>query len=127
MENRFEICCFGYDVIRSTIQCDGLSCEANHNPAFIVYYQKGNNEYCYCLNRNQLGQYWRCFVKNSALLCPSKCEKCEVCKEMSHIYTELQDSWFFYPNIKVRPRSESKPYQPVKWRILQLLIKKNLE
>ena len=124
MENSFEKFCFDYDIIRSTTQCDWLKCEANHNPVFIVYYQKANNEYCYCLNRNQLGQYWQCIVENSALLCPSKCEEGEVYKETSHIFTELQDSWFFYPNTKVPASFESKPYQPVKWRIFTAANKK---
>ena len=71
-----------------------------------------------------MGQYWQCIVENSALLCPSKCEKCEVCKETSHIFTKLKDSCFFYPNTKVPASFESKPYQPVKLRIFTAANKK---
>ena len=55
MENK---CYHSYDIIRSTTQCDRLNCEVNHNPAFDIFFHKVNNEYCYCLDRQQLGQYW---------------------------------------------------------------------
>ena len=124
MDNRFEKCCFDYDVIRSTTQCDWLNFEEKLNPAFTAYYHKNNNEFCYCLNCEQLGQCWRCIVEDNALLCPTNCEKCTVCKETCHIFTELQDSWFFYPNTKVQTISKSKSYQPVKWRIFTAANKK---
>ena len=95
MKNHFEKCCFDFDVIRSSTQCDRLNCEAKLNTAFTVYYHNVNNENCYCLNCEQLGQYWRCIVEDNASLCPTKCEKCMVCKEVSHIFTELQNSWGF--------------------------------
>ena len=95
MENHFEKCCFDFDVIRSSTQCDRLNCEAKLNTAFTVYYHNVNNENCYCLNCEQLDQYWRCIVEDNASLCPTKCEKCMVCKEVSHIFTELQNSWGF--------------------------------
>ena len=124
MKNRFEKCCFDYDVIRSTTQCDRLICEEKLNPAFTAYYHKNNNEFCYCLNREQLGHCLRYIIDDNALLCPTNREKCTVCKETSHIFTELQDSWFFYPNTEVRTISKSKPYQPVKWRIFTAANKK---
>ena len=95
MENHFEKCCFDFHIIRSSTQCDRLNCEAKLNTAFTVYYHNVNNEYCYCLNCEQLGQYWRCIVQDNASLYPTKCEKCMVCKEVSHIFTEPQNSWVF--------------------------------
>ena len=81
MENRFEKCCFDFGVIRSSTQCDRLNCEAKYNPAFTVCYHNINNEYCYCLNREQLCQYWRCIVEDNASLCPTKCENARFAKK----------------------------------------------
>ena len=92
MENKFEKC---YDAIRSTTQCDRLNCEVNHNPAFDILFHKVNNQYCYCLYCQQLGQYWRCVVENHNLLYLRKRDKCNVCKEVSLIFTNLQESYFF--------------------------------
>ena len=89
--------------------------KGNHDPAFAVFYQRANNEYCYYLNRKQLGQYWRCIVEDTNFLCSSRCERCKACKEMSHVFVELQDSYFFIPNTKVANNYEDKPYQPVIW------------
>ena len=36
---------------------------------------------------------------------------------MSHVFVELQDSYFFIPNTKVSSNYEDKPYQPVMWRV----------
>ena len=36
---------------------------------------------------------------------------------MSHVFVELQDSYFFIPNTKVANDYEDKPYQPVMWRV----------
>ena len=36
---------------------------------------------------------------------------------MSHVFVELQDSYFFIPNIKVANNYEDKPYQPVMWYV----------
>ena len=56
MENRFEKCCFDYDLIRVTTQCDRLNCKMKHDPPFEFFFQKSKDEYCYCLDRNQLNQ-----------------------------------------------------------------------
>ena len=34
MENRFEMCCFDYDLVHVTTQCDRLNCEVIHDPPF---------------------------------------------------------------------------------------------
>ena len=58
MENRFEICCYVSLLIGTRSECDRLSCtERKHAPVFNLYYHKVNNEYFYCVNREQLGQY----------------------------------------------------------------------
>ena len=60
-----------------------VSRNSSHDPVFDLYYKRTNNEYCYCLNRNQLGQYWQCVVKDRDTFCPSHCDSCTICKEMS--------------------------------------------
>ena len=115
MENRSEVCCFNYDIVHSTFQCDRLSCEGKHTPKFTVYFHKSNSEYCYCPERKQLGKYWRCVNENHDKLYFKKCNKCLICKEASEIFNELQQSYFFYRNTKLA--DADKPYQPVKWRI----------
>ena len=122
MENRFEKCCFDYDLVRVTTQCDRLNCEVNHDPPFEIFFQKNNDEYCYCLDRNQLNQYWRCVIQNMKLLCPRDCGKCFACKEFSLIYTELKESYFLCANVS--SSGHMKPYQPVKWRIFTATNKK---
>ena len=113
MENRFTKCSFDFEVVSFHSECDRSNCKGNQDPAFAVFYQRANNEYCYCLNRKQLGQYWRCIVEDTNFLCLSRCERCKACKEMSHVFVELQDSYFFIPNTKVANNYEDKPYQPV--------------
>ena len=49
MENRFEFCCSDFDVVRSTSECDRLTCDGKHNPVFTIFFQKSSNDYCYCL------------------------------------------------------------------------------
>ena len=64
MTNRYELCCHDYDLVRKTSRCDGIYCSGNHNPQFSVYFHKINKRSCYCLNREQLGQYSRCIAKD---------------------------------------------------------------
>ena len=96
MENRFLNCCFDFILVGTHSDCDRLSCDGNHDPIFDLYYQRTNNEYCYCLNRNQLGQYWQCVAKDRDTFCPSHCDSCTICKEMSDVYVELKDAYFFF-------------------------------
>ena len=56
MENRFEICCHDSVLIGIRSECDRLSCEGEHTE-FNLFYHKVNNEYFYCVNRQQLGEY----------------------------------------------------------------------
>lgn len=98
MENRFWLCCFDSVLIGTRSECDRFSCqEGKYNPPFNLYYHKNNNRFFYCLNRDQLGQYWKCMVEDRNYLCPQKCDKCVICKEMTGMFVELQDSYFFYP------------------------------
>ena len=95
MENRFLNCCHDSLLIGIRSECDRFSCqEGKHDPVFDLYYHKGNNEYFYCVNRNQLGQYWKCVVEDGDAYCPSTCDKCNICNEMTEIFSELQDSYF---------------------------------
>ena len=48
------------------------------------------------MNREQLGQYWRCVVEDRDTFWPDRSDKCKMCKEMSDIFAELHDSYFFY-------------------------------
>ena len=97
MENRFLTCCHDSLLIGTRSECDRLQCQGKHDPVFNVFYHKVNNQFFYCLNRNQLGQYWKCVVEDLDFLCSSRCDQCSICKEMSDLFSELQDSWFFYP------------------------------
>ena len=124
MENRFEKCCFDYDLVCVTTQFDRLNCESNQDPPFEIFFHKNNDEYCYCLDRNQLDQYWHCVTQNMKLLCPRDCGKCFACKEFLLIYTELKESYFFCANVS--SSGHMKPYQPVKWRIFTTTNKKKI-
>ena len=88
-------------------------CKRNFILMFDVYYHKVNNEYFYCLNWKQLGQYWQCLIKDRDTFCPERCEKCTICKEMTNVFTELQDSFFFYPKQSLANKVDLVPYQPV--------------
>ena len=44
---------------------------------------------------------------------------------MADIFTELQDSSFFYPNTSVANNQEVIPYQLVLWRVFTSIIDKN--
>ena len=94
MTNRFEICCHDSLLIAIRSECDRLTCKGKFT--CNLFYHKVNNEYFYCVNREQLGQYWRCVVEDRDVFCPDRCDKCNICKEMS-VFSELQDSYFFYP------------------------------
>ena len=95
MENRFLICCHDSLLIGTRSECDRSQCQGKHDPVFNVFYHKVNNQF-FCLNRNQLGQYWKNVVEDHDFLCSSRCDRCSICKEMSDVFSELQDSWFFY-------------------------------
>ena len=125
MENRFLNCCFDFSLIGTRSECDRLSCEGNHNPVFNLYYHKVNKEWCYCLNRNQLDQYWQCVAKDRDTFCPGRCDRCGICKEMNDVFAELQDVYFFIRKKNLANNEESKLYQPVLWRVFTTIIDKN--
>ena len=110
MTNRFELCCHDYDLFRKTSQCERVYCSGNHNPQFSVYFYKINNRFCYCLNREQLGQYWRCVAKDREWFCPRSCGHCEICKEVTHMFSGLKDAHFFTPIATI---FEDLPDQPI--------------
>ena len=110
-------------MIGTRSECDRLSCEhEKHSLEFDVYYHKVNNEYFYRLNRKQLGQYWQCVTKDRDTFCPERCEKCSICKEMTDIFSGLQDSFLFYPKQSVAKNFDQVSYQPVLWRIFNSVI-----
>ena len=114
MENRFLNCCFDFTLVGTRSECDRLSCEGNNDPVFNLYYHNIDKEWCYCLNRNQLGQYWQCVVQDRDTFCPDRCHRCAICKKMNDVFVELQDAY-----------EEPKPYQPVLWRVFKSIIDKN--
>ena len=77
------------------------------------------------LNCRQLGQYWHCIINDRDYFCPSSCEQCKICKEVSHIFSELQDAYFFNPNTHIHS-FENLPYKPVAWHIFSATNKKPL-
>ena len=80
-------------------------------------------EYFYCLNRNQLSQYWKCVVEDHVFFCPSRCDRCSVCKEISDIFSELHNS-FFYPKTAVANNHDEILYQSALWRIFTSILDK---
>ena len=48
-----------------------------------------------------------------------------MCKEMSDVFAEPQDSYFIYPRTDAANSQEEIPYQPILWRILTSIIDKN--
>lgn len=90
MQTCANILCFDAVLITKRSECDRFACEeGQHVTAFSLYYHKSNQQYFYCVNRKQLGQYWRCMVNDRDKLCPGKCDNCQICKEMSDMYCEL--------------------------------------
>ena len=76
------------------------------------------------MNRKQLGQYWKCVVEDRDAFCPSRCDKYNIFNEMTETFSELQDSYFFYPRTSVANNPEDIPYPPVLWRIFKSVINK---
>ena len=70
MENRFSNCCCNFEVVGSHSECDRLNCKDNRSPAFKIYREKPHGFYCYYLNQQQLGQYWRCIAENCEFMYP---------------------------------------------------------
>ena len=113
MNYYFEKCCFDYELVRKSSQCNRITCQGNHNPEFSVYFYKANNKSCYCLNRKQLRQYWFCIVQDREKFCAMSCSCCKICKEVSHIFSELMGAYFFTPKKAID--NTDIPFQPVLW------------
>ena len=58
-------------MIGTRSECDRLSCERNQT-VFNLLYHKNNNEYFYCVNRQKLGEYWRCVIEDRDPFYPNK-------------------------------------------------------
>ena len=52
------------------------------------------SERFYCLNRKQLGEYWRSVNIDCDTFCLEKFDHCDVCKEFLEVFENLQDSNF---------------------------------
>ena len=120
MENRILKCCFNSQLVGHHFECNRINCKGNLSPEFPVYHEKSLGLHCYCPNRHQLGQYCRYIAEDCNFLCKSQCS---ICSEMSHIFTKLQDVYFFQPNVTCS--ATEKPLQPVMWRIFNRNISKN--
>ena len=77
------------------------------------------------MNKNQLGEFWQCVVKDRDTFCPEHCEKCHVCKIMHEVFVELQDAYLFSTKTTQANSHEPIPYQPVLWRVFTNVIDKN--
>ena len=104
----FEKCYFDSQKIGVRNECNMLSCGGKHLD-FDLFFHRTNNEYFYCVNRKQLGEYYHCVLNDQKILCPKKCAECAVCKLVATVFENLQESYFFYPN--------KYNLQPVLWRI----------
>ena len=112
-------------LIGTRSECDRLSCKGQHEPSFNLYYHKGNKATCYCLNRDQLGQFWQCVANDRNDFCPERCDKCHICNIMHEVFVELQDAYFFSLKRTQANSHESIPYQPVLWPVFTNVIDKN--
>ena len=72
-----------------------------------------------------LGEYWHCVVQDRDTFCPDMCKKYGVCKEMSNVFEELQDAYFFYLNSDIMDDKQKFPYQPVLWKSFTSVIDRN--
>ena len=77
------------------------------------------------MNRKQLGEYRRCVTEDGDSFCLDRCDKCNICKAISDVFAELQDSYFFYPNSHQANNQEEVPYQPILWKVFTSVIDKN--
>ena len=46
---------------------------------------------------------------NIGIVCPEKCDQCDVCKGLAELFENLQDAYFFTPN--------KQNHQPVLWKV----------
>ena len=126
MENRFLLCCHDSLLVGNRSECDRFSLqEGKQSSTFNLYFHKANNEYFYCINREQLGQYWIFVVEDRDSYCSGRCDQCIISKEMSDVLTELQNNYFFYPKTSLANNQEKLPCQPVLWRVFDSVINKN--
>ena len=63
-------------------------------------------------------------IKDRDTFCPERCEKYRVCKEMADAFTELQDSFFFYPKQSLANNFDQVPYHSVLWPVFNSVIDK---
>ena len=64
-------------------------------------------------------------VEDRDSFCSSRCDQCNICKEMSDVFVEFQDSYFFHPKTSVANNKKNLTYQPVLWRVYNSVINKN--
>ena len=105
----FQKCCFDSENIGVINECDRMSCILNRKHEFEKYYHKGNDEISYCLNRKQLGKYWRCAIEDQRIFYPERCDDYKVCKVLNEVFENLQDAYFFTP--------KKNKHQPSFWRV----------
>ena len=74
------------------------------------------------MNRNQLGQYWKCVVQDRDTFCPSRCDRCTICKDMNDVFVELQDAYFFCLNTTPANNKEPIACQSVLWSVFTNII-----
>ena len=66
-------------------------------------------------------------VEDRDSYCSGRCDQCAICKEMSDVFTQLQDSYYFYPKTSLANNQEKLPYQPVLWGVFNSVINKEKE
>ena len=57
-------------------------------------------------------------------MCPTGYGHCSICREMPHIFVELQETYFFQPNLICRSASQEMSLQLVLWRAFNRNINK---
>ena len=90
-------------------ECDRMSCILSGSHSFDLFFHRNNDKSFYCVNRKQLGEYWRRVQEDRETFCPDHCDECSVCKEFALVFENLQDAYFFWPN--------KDKHQPVIWKV----------
>ena len=124
MKNRFSICCHDSLLVGTQSECDRLSYEhEKHSPEFNVYYHKANNEYFYCLNHKELGQYWQLSLQIEMLFVLKNVKNAVFVKKWQMFLLNCNIVSFFIHK-SVAYNFGQVPYQPKFWRVLNSVIDK---
>ena len=108
----FMECCFEHQKTHIIEECDLMGCEGKHFQEYFIEKKDDRKRLArfYCLDRKQLGEYWRCAQIETETFCSEHCNNCKICFYFLKNFQELQESYFFSPR-------KDMDYQPIAWRV----------